>query len=496
MALLGLDIGGTKTALVLGDGRDGSTHSRREFATRPERGFDEWLAEVVATAQPLLESAPQALSVAVGGPLDDEMGILLNPPHLAPWGRVDLAKRLVGAFPKLPVYLMHDAQAGAFAEYSYGAGALHGARRLVFLTFATGFGCGVVMDGRVMPFPGEVGHWRVAEIGPEMFGKKGSLEGLASGGGIALQARESGAFGPNPDVKLLAREARRGNETAKTILHRAAIQVGRQCARLIDFLAPDMIVLGTIAVQAGDLLMETIQATAREEALPHLARKCRIVSSALEDRLGDVASLSAALIAGRGGDPSLGPSALAQAVELSELTERMCGDRTLMESVDRAALLVVEALSRGGKVMTCGNGGSAADALHLAEELIGRYRGDRQALAGVSLNADATALTCIANDFGFMDIFARQVEGLGRPGDVLVSFTTSGESENVLRAMLRARERGISNIVVTGKGGGRAALQADCAIVVPHRSTARIQEIHTWVLHAICEAAESYFSPK
>jgi D-sedoheptulose 7-phosphate isomerase len=152
---------------------------------------------------------------------------------------------------------------------------------------------------------------------------------------------------------------------------------------------------------------------------------------------------------------------------------------------------VVECLRNGGKVLTCGNGGSAADALHLAQELVGCYERDRRALPAVCLSADATALTCIGNDYGFERIFARGVEALGKKGDVLVAFTTSGNSPNVLAALEAARRLGVVTVVLTGKNGGKARALCDHALVVPSETTARIQEVHTLILHQWLEAIDA-----
>jgi D-sedoheptulose 7-phosphate isomerase len=160
---------------------------------------------------------------------------------------------------------------------------------------------------------------------------------------------------------------------------------------------------------------------------------------------------------------------------------------------DQAADALVAALKNGNKVLACGNGGSAADALHLAEELIGRYRHNRIPLPGIALNADPTAITCIANDFGYDDIFSRQVEGLGKPGDILVSFTTSGNSTNILRAIEAAGRLGMKTITLSGKGGGQAKGKSTFEIVVPGNDTARIQEAHTLLMHALLERVEQAF---
>lgn len=163
--------------------------------------------------------------------------------------------------------------------------------------------------------------------------------------------------------------------------------------------------------------------------------------------------------------------------------------------VEQAGQALVACLRAGGKILTCGNGGSAADALHMAEELVGRYRGDRPSLPAICLNCDASTVTCIANDYGFDHIFARQVEGYGRPGDFLVAFTTSGNSTNVLRALSAARAARLSTLVVTGRDGGNSLPLADLAVIVPHTDTGRIQEVHTLVLHHWLELVEHAFPP-
>ncbi|MDZ4719756.1 MAG: SIS domain-containing protein [Roseiflexaceae bacterium] len=161
-------------------------------------------------------------------------------------------------------------------------------------------------------------------------------------------------------------------------------------------------------------------------------------------------------------------------------------------AIEQIALLIRDALFAGQSLFTCGNGGSAADALHLAEELLGRYRGNRRALPAICLAADSTALTCIANDFGYENIFARQIEGLARPGDILICFSTSGRSPNILAALQAARLRRTHTIALLGKEGGPAKGLADHEIIVAHSDSARIQEAHMQIVHYICEVIEQY----
>jgi D-sedoheptulose 7-phosphate isomerase len=163
----------------------------------------------------------------------------------------------------------------------------------------------------------------------------------------------------------------------------------------------------------------------------------------------------------------------------------------LADELERAAAIVAEALAAGRSLLTCGNGGSAADALHVATEFVVRFEADRPPYPAVCLNASGPDLTAIGNDYGFEDVFARQVAAFGRPGDVLVAISTSGASENVRRALSAARGRGVVALAVLGRDGGPCRAEADLALVVPGSSTARIQEGHKLLLHTLCESVEA-----
>ena len=161
--------------------------------------------------------------------------------------------------------------------------------------------------------------------------------------------------------------------------------------------------------------------------------------------------------------------------------------------VDRLAevsALLANRLRAGHTLFTCGNGGSAADAQHLAGELVGRFLRDRAALSAIALTTDSSVTTAIANDMGYDSVFRRQVEAHGRPGDVAVGITTSGRSPNVVQALQLARERGLVTLGLTGGGGGRLVGAVDYLIDVPHAETARIQEVHTMVVHVLCQIVE------
>ena len=159
--------------------------------------------------------------------------------------------------------------------------------------------------------------------------------------------------------------------------------------------------------------------------------------------------------------------------------------------LERAVGRLQECLRAGGKILACGNGGSAADAQHLVAELVGRFREERRALPAIALTADTAILTAVGNDYGYERVFARQVEALARAGDVLLAISTSGNSANVLQAAQTARTLGCTVIAFTGAGGGALAGHADLLIKAPSTVVARIQEMHTLCIHAICEALDA-----
>lgn len=159
-----------------------------------------------------------------------------------------------------------------------------------------------------------------------------------------------------------------------------------------------------------------------------------------------------------------------------------------------AALAIKMSIEAGGKIMFCGNGGSAADAQHFAAELMGRFLVDRAPMAALALTVDTSALTAIGNDYGFDQVFARQLRGLGQPGDVLFGISTSGNSANIVEAFTAAQEMRIRTIALTGGGGGKMALHADILINAPSLSTPRIQELHVAIGHMICELIEDALS--
>ncbi|HZC73092.1 MAG TPA: SIS domain-containing protein [Jatrophihabitans sp.] len=177
---------------------------------------------------------------------------------------------------------------------------------------------------------------------------------------------------------------------------------------------------------------------------------------------------------------------IAEHVAAAEAVARLADD------IRQVGELLCATFARGGVVYTLGNGGSAADAQHLSGELIGRYRRERRPLPSVTLSTDATVMTCIANDYAYEDVFHRQVEALARPDDVVVGFTTSGRSPNVVSAFAAARAAGATTVLFGGADGGPARALADRALLVPSTETPRIQEMHTLMLHVISEIVDAW----
>lgn len=166
---------------------------------------------------------------------------------------------------------------------------------------------------------------------------------------------------------------------------------------------------------------------------------------------------------------------------------------TQINELIKVSNIVVQTLKNGGKVIICGNGGSAADAQHFAAELSGRYKTNRKALAGIAITTDTSALSAIGNDFGFDQIFARQVEALANENDLIVGISTSGNSQNVLNAFTKAKEIGAKTLGLSGRDGGKMSEICDFNLIVKSNDTARIQEVHIFIIHTICAAVDSAF---
>lgn len=310
-ALVGVDIGGTKTAVVVStDAPDIAW--RKEFPTLPAEGPEHAIRSILElAAEGLRETGtrPLALGVSCGGPLDRVNGVIQRPPNLLTWDNVEIKEILEKTF-AVPCHVENDANAGAIAEHRFGAG--QGSRHMVFLTLGTGLGAGLILNGNIYHgangMAGEIGHIRLSESGPRGFGKSGSVEGWASGGGMAQRAHDliraavgagvhtSLASGATPvtarDVGLALAD---GDPVAERIVHETGVRLGEALAILIDLLNPERIVLGGLALRLGESLLGPARARVREEALQASSNVCEIVPAALGERIGDIAALCVAM---------------------------------------------------------------------------------------------------------------------------------------------------------------------------------------------------------
>lgn len=307
MYYLGFDIGGTKSAAVLGD-ENGNVLRREAIPTGSPAGTLEQLFRL-AEAFP---ERPQAAGVSCGGPLDEDGGLILSPPNLPGWDRINIVEMIQNRF-GIPARLRNDANACALAEWRFGAG--KGAQNMIFLTFGTGMGAGLILNGQLYAgtcgLAGEAGHIRLAPDGPEGYGKAGSFEGFVSGGGIARMgqtlARERLHQGnpvrfcpsaedlPAVTAKSLARAAQNGDPDAMGIFRLCGEKLGAGLAILIDLLNPERIVIGSIFQRSEGLLRPSMEEALRRECLPGALAAVQVLPAALGDRIGDIAALTAAM---------------------------------------------------------------------------------------------------------------------------------------------------------------------------------------------------------
>lgn len=316
---LGFDIGGTKCAAILGraepDG--GIAILQREAFPTPRSAPRETVAALFAAARAILARHDlvagelAAVGISCGGPLDAARGLILSPPNLPGWDEVPIAELCRREF-SVPAHLQNDANACALAEWRYGAG--RGTSNMVFCTFGTGFGAGLILGGRLYEgtngMAGEIGHVRLAQDGPVGYGKSGSVEGFCSGGGLAQLAkayvRAAWARGERVDfcsdtdalelitAQSVAAAACRGDATAAAVYREAGRRLGQALAVLVDLINPELIVIGSIFARQRELLWPEAERVLAAEALDRSRAVCRVVPALLGEAIGDYASLAVA----------------------------------------------------------------------------------------------------------------------------------------------------------------------------------------------------------
>lgn len=306
---LGMDIGGTKCAVILSEKNANSIKDKIRFDTKAERGYEAIAAELISSAKEILDrnsiSSEDVLAcgVSCGGPLNSDTGVIMRPPNLPDWDNVPLADIVKDAL-GIPCKVRNDADACALAEWQFGAG--RGSKNMIFLTFGTGMGAGIILDGRLYSgtngTAGEVGHIRLDADGPAAYGKAGSFEGFCSGAGIAAMGKKMLSIyngtttipRDNVTAKTIAEAAVNGDKLANAIYRRCGEKLGLGLSILIDILNPEKIVIGSIFQRSGHLLVDSMNETIKKEALEISAQCCKIVPAMLGDEIGDFAAIGVA----------------------------------------------------------------------------------------------------------------------------------------------------------------------------------------------------------
>lgn len=306
MKIIGIDIGGTKCAVVSGN-ENGEIIRKEKFSTMDWKSTVEKIIEIAKTM-----GECDAIGISCGGPLDSKNGIIKSPPNLPGWDNVEIVKILRDEF-NVPVFLRNDADACALAEWKFGAG--KDTENMIFLTFGTGLGAGLILNGKLYSgacdMAGEVGHIRLSDYGPVGYGKAGSFEGFCSGGGIAqigkTVAKENQQMGhpvsfANDEItaKTIADAALSGDEEAIEVYRQCGTMLGRGISILIDILNPEKIVIGSIFQRSEQLLRKEMERVIRKETLSQSRNDCEIVAAELGESLGDVAALCVAVCGVKG----------------------------------------------------------------------------------------------------------------------------------------------------------------------------------------------------
>lgn len=304
---LGIDIGGTKCAVCVGDEKGNVTEKIR-FATT---SVDETVENIKLNAEKLNEKYhPVSAGVSCGGPLDENKGIIMSPPNLPGWDNIEIKKILENSL-KIPVGVRNDANACAIAEFYFGAG--RGCKNMVFMTFGTGLGAGLVLNGKLYSgtngFAGELGHIRLDDYGPSGYGKCGSFEGFCSGSGLyelgrgiareAIQRGEKVLWAENGidsvDVSVIAEYARKGDALAKKVFDICGQKLGQGLSIVVDLLNPEKIIIGSVFARCEDLLREAMEQVLNREALKDAVKVCKVCAPELSENIGDAAALAVAM---------------------------------------------------------------------------------------------------------------------------------------------------------------------------------------------------------
>ena len=506
-SVIGIAIGGSKTAVshAFYNG-DFSNIRKIVFPTKSDDKDD--VMNNIYKAIKELDVDFDFISVICGGPLDIKEGLIINPPHLPGFNNYPIVKVLNDKY-HCPVSLLNDADACALAEYKLGAG--RGSHNMAYLTFGTGLGAGLIINNQLYTgnngMAGEIGHVRLNEDGPIGYNKKGTVEGYCAGENIALWAKD---YIKDKETKLhqydsfsvkeIAKEAQDGDIVSKDILDIAAMRLGQTISILIDILNLDTVVIGGIYPRIENLLKEPLIRSVEKESIKENYKVCKIVPSLLKEEIDEYSSLIAATI----GDE-----------DMKTLFDRYPELEGQRENIESAINALEKCFKSGGKILVCGNGGSASDASHIVAELMKGFLSKRPldkelskkinrefaveeveklqlGIPCIDLGAQVALNTAFMNDVDPKLIFAQQVVGYSRnsPNDVVIGLSTSGNSKNVVNAIKVAKSLGLTTIALTGDSDNQLSKLSTICIKAPSKETYRAQEYHLPIYHYICMELE------
>lgn len=529
--IIGIDIGGTKCAVIYAAVEDGiRILDREQFASCAHEGAQSMLARIFEAVRAMLSKHDlsacdlEAIGVSCGGPLNSKTGCVMNPPNLPGWDNIPLTRLLTEAF-GVKAFLQNDANACALVEWKLGAG--RGTDGMIFCTMGTGMGAGIVSGGRLLTgacdMAGEIGHIRLSEDGPDGYGKAGSFEGWVSGGGIrnyldnetARMTREGNAPAwtrdgiSQPDAKTLFEYAEKGDADALRLFETVGDMLGKGLSVLADVLNPEKIVIGSIFVRAEKFIRPAMERALKRECLPHTLNALTVLPAETGEAIGDLASIMTALYA-LNIDPFPEADEMPPRVKvhLDKFIQKYPQLSDTADDLKKAYFALSRCFKNGGKLLICGNGGSCADAEHIVGELMkGFYlkrplknapegsvlRKLQGALPAIALTGHAALSSAFNNDVDPAYTYAQQTLGYGRKGDVLIGISTSGNAENVANAVKCAKELGMTVIALTGGSGGALKTLSDISIVAPGNCPADVQECHLPIYHTLCAMLEACF---
>ncbi len=503
-SVFGISIGGTKTAVTHAffDGKF-TQIEKKTFPSYPNNPSKEM--ECIFNLIEEFGYSVDVISLATGGPQDTQRGLLLKPPHLPGFDNYPIVDVLKDRY-HCDVYFLNDADACALAEYKFGAG--RGYKNMAYLTFGTGIGSGLILNGQLFTgnngMAGEIGHVRLSDNGPVGYNRQGSVEGYVAGGNIPVWAKD---FIKDKKTNLkryqklttkdIANEARNGDNVALEIFDEVAKRLGETISILLDVLNLELIVIGGIYPRCLDLLEDKVKESVKKNSINY--RVCKIVPSELKEEIDDYSSLVGIMLG----------------EDMKTFYERYPKMESQKDNIENAIDILESCFKNNGKILVCGNGGSSSDSAHIVGELMKSFMAKRPlnkeiaekidkefdkevsdklqtAIPCIDLTSQSALLTAFSNDVDPDFIFAQQVLGYSKnnPHDVLIAISTSGNSKNVVNAVKVAKSIGLRTISLTGNNDSELSKLSTVCIKAPETETYKVQEYHLPIYHYICMELE------